>query len=228
MLCLQLLVQVAFVIAERSLFLPSVGACLLITELVLWAASSLYPLSCDVGGGGAVDAGNVADGGAAEAPKAAGDSPVPAPAPATASTVNASSPTLRKRKSAVPPRVTGAYGSDVRCAALLRCFVVSALLSCCAASSSTPATDRAAPERTPRGDTSRTALRSRVALASFAVISALYCARTVVRNQDWFSEETLLQSNLDLYPERNPMSLFGLGCVAVSAAVVPARVASCW
>jgi hypothetical protein len=55
-------VQVAFILAERSLFLPSLGACVLISEAVMWFCAQLYPdpsqLDAPQTQGDAVDPGN--------------------------------------------------------------------------------------------------------------------------------------------------------------------------
>ena len=46
-----------------------------------------------------------------------------------------------------------------------------------------------------------------------SALCTYYTARTVTRNRDWLTEEALMLSNLALYPENNPMSTYGLGCV---------------
>ena len=123
-----LFVYVAFLVAERSLFLPSFGACLVMAECL----TALY--------GGSGD----------DAPASRG-------------------PTDGK-----PPRIV---------ARRLRWHAV----------------------------------RRPLAVVLVAALLTAYCARTVTRSRDWVDEETLLLSNLQMYPTHNGMSTYGLGAIRLYA-----------
>jgi tetratricopeptide (TPR) repeat protein len=55
--------------------------------------------------------------------------------------------------------------------------------------------------------------RGRLSTLLLLLVSLYYAAYSGVRNMDWSGEESLLLSNLALYPEHNGFSLYGMGAV---------------
>ncbi len=135
---------VAFVVAERTLFLPSWAACMLLTE------------------GSAALAGWGDEAAAVEAPSVE-----------TSSTRRGLSPARMRRgaKEAVEERPAVAP----------------------------------APTRAP------------FAAALYLLLATFFTIRTWTRGYDWLSEEALLASNMNLYPTRNGMSVYGLGAIRLYA-----------
>ena len=186
-----LLVYVAFTVAERTLFLPSLGACLLLAELAACAHEKLLaPLGRGGGAGG---------GGGDYPPWAVGPAPPPAP-----------SPSPGKHKQQLPAMASAAGtpaggGADTS--------------SSGSSSGSSGGNGSRWPRGTApvcrrqhgaaggaRWELRRVSWRAAAVPAAVAALGCFYACRTVARVADWADEAALLASSLAAYPANNAMS----------------------
>lgn len=58
-------------------------------------------------------------------------------------------------------------------------------------------------------------LRRGATVAATAALLAWYAVRTYTRNWDWIDEEALMRNNMEMYPSGNVMTVYGLGAVAL-------------
>jgi hypothetical protein len=215
----QAFVNVALVLAERSLFLPSLGAAILITELLsaalLWLSTPHgYHAMCLASAASPLptfDGHTVAD-----HTRSTRVVDVDTPEGSVASATAEPAAVLRQRR----PR-DGTSGSIVAATA-------SSQAEARAHGVSSPVTVDASEQRAEEPLAGQSAdchpqlssaqsdvLWGKAKTAAVVLVTCLcaaYACQTVARNADWRTEESLMLSSLPLYPN-NPMTLYGLGCV---------------
>jgi hypothetical protein len=184
-------VFVAFVLAERTLLIPSFGIALLMAE-------ALAP-SLAAAGGAAADAAARAEA-AAEAAEAAAQA---------AEDANADS-----KPSPAAPAETAAAAAEAKAAAAVENSAVAAAAAARAApGAASPAAFASTAAAAARSCTPPRASRRAGAAALLCLCLAYYGVRAHLRNLDWADEESLLRSNIALYPTGNGMSMYGLGAI---------------
>lgn len=208
---------VAFVLAERTLYLPSFGAALMLAELLAQLAGAPMPVAMPEeadSDAAALAGGNVEIGAQGEGALALADaegrskissgdrpalSPQPAKQPRTRLVLG-----FRIRRPASPaprsaPKAAGSAPSG-------------------SANSAVPPSTATAPAPLPlawRGRAFACTLRQLAAGALTAGLLAYYAGKTWRRNWDWGDEERLMTNNIAMYPEGNVMTVYGLGAVAL-------------
>jgi len=197
---------VAFILAERTLYLPSVGAALVIAEAAVAAAS--WPKAS---GGPSASSPAIADvrttvAGvpAASTDERAGRDGGDVMTPATPEPTKQRTPVNnRKARRSVPP------SRALPPAEVPRDVTVSAPAAAPAPAHDSPVRPEAACNTAAVGESGR--VRAWASLAVLAGLCGVWCFRTVTRNQDWLTEDALMASNLALYPVGNTMTIYGMG-----------------
>jgi hypothetical protein len=203
---------VAFVLAERTLYLPSLGAALVLAEALValaeWPALGglCRPASgCDVHLA-AASALAMQDVGGAPADATSGDMHQPSKGGSNAAagtTPRGTARTGRAARRSLPPSRTRRVVESESSPGYDDAPPVDAGTSTAAHMSETGAAN-------PLPAHSRGAS---AALAAAIALAAVWSYRTVTRNRDWLTEDALMASNLALYPTGNTMTIYGMGCV---------------
>jgi hypothetical protein len=202
---------VAFVLAERTLYLPSFGAALMIAELLAQLAGVPMPATPPATPlEAASDAAALGEG-----------------APALADAEGCGTGGLADRAPQPPqhakqPRSRLVLGFRIRLPAppAPPRSASKAAGSAVSGSANSAVPLSAAPEPSSlalawRGRPIACTLRQLVAGALTATLLAYYAGKTWRRNWDWGDEERLMTSNIAMYPEGNVMTVYGLGAVAL-------------
>lgn len=233
---------VAFVLAERTLYLPSFGAAMVLAEVAALAFGARMPV-CEGAEAEADGAGVGADkdsdenaASAADAVLAGGAKDDPAHAHEEAHghhdgedagagkaaqvqqqpkmrTVVVAGYRIRQPVSASPSAATNSSSSSASTPSKRPSRGTAAVSTPHTAASMAAASDAQTAAK-------RRQQRRGVTIAAMAALLSWYAGRTYTRNWDWVDEEALMRANMEMYPVGNVMTVYGLGAVALYKGLV--------